>query len=90
MIDELYLYSCANDLIKAHAERKALGPSPLRDRSPLLPKQIMSWYTYSHPWRTGGSAVKLPHSHEGALREGLGGAIEKEVDGPSPLGFDIA
>ena len=30
------------------------------------------------------------HSYEGALREGLGGVMEKRGDGPSPLNFDIA
>ena len=34
--------------------------------------------------------TKDRHGHEGALRKGLGGTIEKGGDGPSPAVFDIA
>ena len=40
-------------------EREALGPSPLRDRPPLLPKQIMSWQTYSSSV-VDGACIKAP------------------------------
>ena len=40
-------------------EEKARGPSPLRVQPPLLPKQIMSWQTYSSPMEDGG-CVKAP------------------------------
>ena len=32
------------------------GPSPLRDWPPFLPRQITSWWNYSHPRWAGGSA----------------------------------
>ena len=45
---------------KKSIEEKALGPSPLRDWPPFLPKQIMSWWTYSSSVADAGLRHKAP------------------------------
>ena len=55
----LPVFLCKLNPIKP-IEEKAFDPSPLRDRPPFLPKQIMSWQTYSHPRRLGGPCGRSP------------------------------
>ena len=66
MIDELYLYSCANDLIKAHAERKALGPSPLREAATFPPQAghvlVDLFFIHGGP----GGCIKAPRQSAGS------------------------
>ena len=57
--DNLPVFLCNWTQLKP-TEEKAPGPSPLRDRPPFLPRQIMSWYTYSHPWWMGALWAEHP------------------------------
>ena len=60
MIDDLYMYSCANWTPEKPTEEQAPGPSALRVQLPFFPKQIMSWQTYSHLRQMGASVGKAP------------------------------